>query len=684
MNKVKFLMFALASFAAVSCVTDPVDESPVASVDNLVAKKIVNSADSVIDGELILYVSDEAAEQFAASQCATRSGNVEFDALADEFGTVSIEQVFNMTVDTERKMAAGLHRWFVVKFDEGSNIEAVARKFASLDVVQRVQFNSQIVKPEVQAFPVQSIASTRATDMPFNDDMLPLQWHYDNRGDVDLNGLNEPVADADINLFEAWKYTTGNPQVVVAVVDEGVYYDHPDLAANMWVNEAELTGAEGVDDDGNGYIDDVYGWNGVTNTGEITWNEGPADSGHGTHVAGTVAAVNNNGGLSGVAGGSGPGTGTGARIMSCQTFSSTADGKVLTGGIVGNARAIMYAADNGASILQNSWGYGVGDATSDTQYTTYWSVEFEAFKYFRAASGCSAMDGNVIIFAAGNDGQPMATYPGAYNEFLTVTATGPDGLPTWYTNYNTGCNVAAPGGELYTIWRGNKADSYWLDGCVLSSVPADIIDSVTGVPYGTPYAYMQGTSMACPHVSGIAALVLSYAIENNIKLTSAELYEILATSVNDLDSKLKGTKVNGGYGGQMNLSSYKGKMGTGSIDAFRAIMNVRGTTCVAAVVGEEIEIDINALLGDGNLDMKVLKDYVISDDVRQRLGIKPDDTVFSNKLILTTTKPGCGTIKVNLVAGGSHVGGGQTMGGMLIEKEIAIISRVNNNTAGWL
>jgi subtilisin family serine protease len=684
MNKVKFLMFALASFVAVSCVTDPVDESPVASVDNLVAKKILNSANSAIDGELILYVSDEAVEQFAAAQCATRSGNVEFDALADEFGAVSIEQVFNMTVDTERKMAAGLHRWFVVKFDEGSNVEAVARKFASLDVVKRVQFNSQVEKPEVQAFPVQPIASTRATDMPFNDEMLPLQWHYDNRGDVDLNGLNEPVADADINLFEAWKYTTGNPQVVVAVVDEGVYYDHPDLAANMWVNEAELTGAEGVDDDGNGYVDDVYGWNGVTNTGKITWNAGPADSGHGTHVAGTVAAVNNNGGLAGVAGGSGPGTGTGARIMSCQTFSSSPDGNVLTGGVVGNARAVMYAADNGASILQNSWGYGVEDSATDADYTNYWSVEYEAFKYFRAASGCSAMDGNVIIFAAGNDGQPMASYPGAYNEFLAVTATGPDGLPAWYTNYNSGCNVAAPGGELYTIWRGNKADSYWMDGCVLSSIPAEIIDELSGAPYGTPYAYMQGTSMACPHVSGIAALVLSYAIENNIKLTNTELYEILTTSVNDIDSKLKGTKVNGGYGGQMNLASYKGKMGTGSIDAFRAIMNVRGTTCVAAVVGEEIEIDVNALLGDGNLGMKVLKDYVISDDVRQRLGIKPDDTVFSNKLILTTTKPGCGTIKVNLVAGGSHVGGGQTMGGMLIEKEIAIISRVNNNTAGWL
>lgn len=679
-------MFALASFVAVSCVTDTVDESPVASVDTEIAKKIVNSADSAIDGELILYVSEEAAEQFAAAQCATRSGNVEFDALADEFGAVAIEPVFNMTVNADKKKAFGLHRWFVVKFDESTSVEVVAKKFATIADIDRIQYNANIVNPQLEAIPAHNYTSTRVLDMPFNDEKLPLQWHYDNRADLNLNGLLEPVADADINLFEAWKYTTGNPEIIVAVMDEGVYYDHPDLAANMWVNDAELTGAAGVDDDGNGYVDDVYGWSGVTNTGNITWNAGPADSGHGTHVAGTIAAVNNNGlGVCGVAGGSGPNTGTGVRIMSCQLFSSSKNGDVITGGVAGTARAAVYAADNGACILQNSWGYDVDAATSDAAYINGWSIEYDGFRYFMSESGCSAMDGNVVIFAAGNDGKSLASYPGAYNEFLSVTAIGPDGLPTWYTNYNSGCNVAAPGGELYLYYINHRDFDYWMDGCVLSTVPSDIIDAMgSGAPYNTDYAYMQGTSMACPHVSGIAALVLSYAYENGIKLTSKELYEILTTSVNELDSKLKGTKYDGGSATQLNLSSYKGKMGTGTIDAYRAIMNVRGTTCVAAVVGEELEIDVNSLLGDGNLDMKVLKDYVISNDVRERLGIKSDDTVFSNKLILTPTKPGCGTVTLHLVAGGSHVGGGQSMGGMLIEKEIAIIARVNNDTAGWL
>ena len=678
MTKVKFLLFAMVALLATSCVNDFVDEVAAPSDDVVGSAKFVNSSTSVLPGELIIYVSDEAAEQFAAAKCATRSGNVEFDAIAAELGAESIEQVFNMAVDTEAKKAMGLHRWFIVKFDAEQNVEAVAKKFAAMDDIKRIQFSSKIVNPRLQAIPAMPGAVTRAANMPFNDDMLPAQWHYDNRGDLNLNGLIQPVAGADINLFEAWKYTTGNREVVVAVMDEGVFYDHPDLADNMWVNDAELTGAAGVDDDGNGFVDDVYGWNAVYNTGEITWNADPDDSGHATHVAGTVAAVNNNGGVAGVAGGSGPGTGTGARIMSCQIFSGA-----KTAGPAGVARAAQYAADNGACILQNSWGYEVEDFTSDAQFTNALGVEMEGYKYFLSKSGCSAMKGNVIIFAAGNDGETMVSYPGGYNEFLCVTAVGPDGLPTWYTNHGPGANVAAPGGELYTYTYNGGMD-YWMDGCVLSSVPSDIIDVVTGRPYGTPYAYMQGTSMACPHVSGIAALVLSYAVENGISLTNKELYEILTTSVEGLDNKLTGKKINGGsLGHDMNLLSYKGKMGTGTIDAFRAIMNVRGATCVPIVVGQEYEIDLNDLVGDGNLNLTVLKDYTIPADVRERLGIV-GDTIFGGKVILTCTKPGCGVITLNFVAGGTIVGGGQIMGGMRVEKEVALISRVNNNTAGWL
>ena len=137
----------------------------------------------------------------------------------------------------------------------------------------------------------------------FNDPQLFWQWHYINNADQAVG--TETVAGADINVAEAWKLTGGDPRVIVAIVDGGVKYNHPDLAANMLINEAELSGQPGVDDDGNGYVDDIYGYNFAVDTGEISYDS-TDDGGHGTHVAGTVAAVNNNGiGVCGVAGGTG-------------------------------------------------------------------------------------------------------------------------------------------------------------------------------------------------------------------------------------------------------------------------------------------------------------------------------------------------------------------------------------------
>ncbi len=682
MREVKILLFALVALFATSCVHDLVDEGVAPSTDVAEAGKFVNSPDGAIDGELLIYVNEDVADEILSGRSDTRSGNSALDALADELGAESIKPIFNMAMNADKKIALGLHRWYVVRFDEDSDLEGVARKFAALPEISRIQYNSRIENPRLQASPLkQGAVQSRALNMPFDDPNLPLQWHYDNRADVNLYGANTPVEGADISAFEAWKYTTGNPEVVVAVLDEGVFYDHPDLKANMWVNAAERDGAAGVDDDGNGFVDDIYGINTVTGDGNITWNASESDSGHGTHVAGTIAAVNNNGiGVSGVAGGSG--NGDGVRIMSCQIFSGD-----KSSGLLGTVMAADYAADMGACILQNSWGYESDvdpnyGPQSDAEYTSGYSIEYQAFQRFRAESGCSAMSGNVVIFAAGNMATPKASYPGAYNEFISVTSYSADGLPSYYTNYNVGCNVAAPGGEFYILWKNGNYE-YVDAGCVLSTVPSDVLDVVTGAPYNEDYAYMQGTSMACPHVSGVAALVLSYAVENGIKLTSAQLTEILTSSVVDIDSYLTGTKVHANNGGTFSLASYKGKMGTGRLDAFLAIMNVRGATCVATTVGQEIEIDINKICGDGNLSMTALREYVIPEDVRTRLGII-NDTVFGNKLILTCTKPGCGVVTMNFVAGGSFVGGGQTIGGMKVQKEIALVSRVNNNTEGWL
>ena len=651
-----------------------------------VSKKIINTPEHAAKGELVLFVSEEAAEAWTAAESATRSGIDALDAVAMELGAESVEPVFNMNINGDEKRKYDLHRWFVVKFSEDSDLTATAEKFAAVKDVNRVQYSTVLKRPSVKATPAIEKLTSRAdeVEMPFNDPMLELQWHYHNQG---LKAIYPTSREGeDINAFAAWKYTAGNNQVVVAVVDEGVKYNHPDLKDNMWVNEKELNGVEGKDDDGNGYVDDIHGLNAVQRNGNITWNLGAwvvrdgveqwdGDSGHGTHVAGTVAAVNNNGiGVAGVAGGSGKGDGV--RIMSIQIF----DG-VSNTSLAANAKGIEYAADNGASVLQNSWGYPSYGKMYDAAYEQGYGIELSALRYFVNQSNCPAMSGSVAIFAAGNDVQESADYPGAYNEFLCVTAYGPDGLPTSYTNYKTGCNVAAPGGDLYVA-----NGEYQVEGGVLSTLPAETIDFVTGAPYGEDYGYMNGTSMACPHVSGIAALVLSYAVENGITLTNKQLYDILASSVRNIDDQLTGTKpIYPGFEkyGNMNLNQYKGNMGTGKLDALMAIMSVRGAKCVPVTVGKELVLDVASLVGNGDIAVKAYNGYEISEDTKERLGIDKVE-FFSKSIYLTCKKSGIGVLTVKYIAGGDTVGGGDAVGGKLMEKDVVLVARDANDNGGWL
>ena len=669
MNKTKLLLLALAGIFAASCVAD-VTENQTITAQTMAAKKFVNTPEAAAEGELIIYVDEATAQQLEAAEVATRSGVMPLDNLAVEVGATELKPVFNLAVNGDVKRARGMHRWYTLSFPAETDLQVVAEKFSKLEVVERVQFATKIERPVAQAVEANlaDFAATRSEDMPCDDPMLYKQWHYRNLGLQEIHP--QAMEGADVNLFPAWEITKGRREIIVAVVDEGVCYEHEDLQDNMWVNEAEANGVEGVDDDGNGYVDDVHGYN-FAHNGRVSWTRSK-DTGHGTHVAGTVAAVNNNGiGVCGVAGGSGEGDGV--RIMSCQILSGDKDA-----GAGGTAKAVEYAADMGACILQNSWGFGAGQLANDAAFANgSTSVELEAFHYFMQTQNNPNLEGGIVIFAAGNDGKAVAGYPGAYNEIIAVTAIGPDGLPTYYTNYDRGCNVAATGGEY--------APTTWAEqSCVLSTLPTNFAKS--------GYGYMQGTSMACPHVSGITALALSYAMDNGIVLSLKELKDIVVSSVNNINPLLSGFKTNVA-GGTLNLASYNNKMGTGLIDAYRVLMAVRGTRCIPLPVGEEVIINVASYIGDGTNDKIKMLESEISQEVIDALGIE-NMKWMGGKLMLTCTKPGSAMVTLKYIAGGNNVGGGQITGGMEAQQEFALVARRGisydegtlepTNPGGWL
>ena len=670
----------LCGALVVSCVKDPAFEPTPTTKP---ANKIIGNADVAVSGELIIYVDDATANAWHNASSPTRAGVVAFDAVAAELGVESVRPVFNMAINADKKRERGMHRWFVVEFAEDTPVESVAQRYAAMKEVERVEYAMKFVRPEVNVVPVESHLATRSESEPFNDPMLPLQWGLHNEGSSEI--FSTAYAGADINAYEAWKYATGNPKVVVAVVDEGVKYTHPDLAANMWTNTAELNGAEGVDDDGNGYIDDIYGVNTIELNGNISWDnirydsEGnyTGDVGHGTHVAGIIAAVNNNGeGISSIAGGSG--NGDGVRIMSVQIFqenTGVANERIAAG--------IEYAADMGAAILQCSWGQPVMWISDGGYENNTGKLYIEAIKYFVECSDNGAMDGGVAIFAAGNESLMFASYPGAYNEFICVTAIAADGLPTGYTNYHYGCNIAAPGGDYEYV--GGVLNP---KGAILSTVPSETPDPYNNGKtfYGTDYAYMTGTSMACPFVSGVAALALSSAVDHGIRLSNDDLYDIICSSVSDIDHRLYGSKTVYTYSGKVSeivLDDYRGKMGIGMVDALYAVSGMHSLQTIAAELNTTTYININETISDGKLGVKIL-DYEMDKETQKRLGIDKVGRFGEREVYFVCSKPGIGKIKLRYYAGCPKEDRGYDMSGKIIEKEYLIIARENNDRGGWL
>ncbi|MGM9742078.1 MAG: S8 family serine peptidase [Candidatus Cryptobacteroides sp.] len=598
---------------------------------------------SAVPGVLLAQISGNPGESAATKAGTVRTGILSLDRQMASIGATSIERLIPVTEKNEARLReSGLYDWYVIHCGEDTDLQEAAEILSGSDNISAVRYDLRLGTSEEKAV-ITPLSSSSASAYPFNDPLLSKQWSYMNLGNRSICTTAE--AGADVNAVEAWKICQGSPEIVVAIVDQGVDYTHPDLADNMWVNTGEIPG-NGIDDDGNGYIDDVYGYNFVADNGTITTSlEG--DSGHGTHVAGTIAAVNNNGtGVCGIAGGSD--AGDGVRIMSCQMFSGKGGGDIFS-----ICRAIVYAADNGASIVQASLGYDATMiATEEYFRNTVPTLGYALDYFYKYGGNRKVIDGGLLIFAAGNSKSPGAEYPGACKECISVSSIGPDMLPAYYTNYGRNVDICAPGGDVTLNATGASA--------ILSTIPTDMV-----APGEEPYGYMQGTSMACPHVSGVAALGLSYALETGRKFKVEEFKSLLLTSVNDIEFYLDGSKE-----GQ-NL--YSGKMGTGLVDAYKLLMQIDGTPYLTAKVGETCKIDLRPVFGS-SAEYLSFRPVEISKADKAALGIEEDPYVSYGKLIICCNEYGTGNLTITAGNGGS-----------VITRKISIISKGTASTnGGWL
>ena len=601
--KKKFFYIAMVALALTGC------SDSLSTIDSSEGKADITIPSDAEAGELLIKfapemssILDQAQMSKTRSGKATRSGIPSTDEVLDILGSYSFERVFPVDANTEaRTREAGLHLWYTVKFDKSTDLKAAAERLKQLGEVAKVQTNGRIKRAYntdskriyLSDKALQQKATRAAASGEPNDPGFAYQWHYRNlgAGNYGFENLNDNHAGAeagcDVNAVEAWKTCVGDPSIIVAVLDEGVMYTHPDLAPNMWCNPGETSQGAKADGDGNGYEGDLHGYNFVEESGNITWSDAN-DSGHGTHVAGTIAAANNNGiGVSGVAGGDGT-PNSGVKIMSCQIFSGQ---NSVT--LAGEARAIKYAADNGAVILQCSWGYNSSESSELSGYTpgpatekewaeTY-PLEKEALDYFinNAGSPNGVIDGGIAVFAAGNEYAGNPAFPGAYSKCVSVASLAADYTPACYTDFGSLVTLSAPGGDLEYYGKiGETEDEYWAEtgeqkGAVLSTL----------VKNGQPaYGYMEGTSMACPHVSGVAALGLAYAVKQNRHYRAADFISLMKKSVKDLDSHYQNGATKTYYMNHttvgaspetIELSKYIGKMGAGLIDAAQLLNGIQ-------------------------------------------------------------------------------------------------------------
>ena len=700
MKHTHILLTALA-LVSLSCTKEISENVPALQEQHVLSAKLVGGHEGeTVPGTLLVRLDAQSVKAIEDGSFAEISAEILPGVEATSF--VSALPIKPKNMEVARKY--GLDQWFIVSYDPQTRPEVVAEKIATSRRVRSVQYN-RYVQPvwEGEAYPFEALPATKSdaqNSMLFDDEFVAHQWNLVNDGTVD----KEAVAGADIGVKDAWRLTGGDPSVVVAVFDCAVQSRHEDLKDALWTNEAEVNGQADLDDDGNGFIDDKYGFNfvncysiqedyvnGALNGKKQEAVKGNplnsiAGSGHGTHVAGIIGATNNNGkGVSSIAGGTG--NGDGVRLMTCQIFQGSsycADAQ--------NAAAFIYAADNGACIAQCSYGNSrvitsddiyINGGEADGAKINASPLEYAALKYFLdpANSNHESLEGNMAIFAAGNHSNPYSIYPGALPFVISVTAFGCDFLPGGYTNYGPGCKISAPGGEYKGV-SGRYSTMILSTGVSGAATQSPGVETDKGA--SKHYVYMQGTSMACPHVSGVLALGISYAKKIGKKFTREQMTSMLLTSVNDLDQYLtSGTKkfyssADGGFI-DLPLSRYNGNMGTGALDAWKFLMAIEGTPSVMAEVGKTVSIDLSKYCN-------AYDQYTLSIDQASRtsLGLATDPVIKDGYLEIQCNSIGAGKITLS-----AAVGKDTTMengiGEMAYSREISIVSRpFATDNGGWL